>query len=125
VGTGFQLQSIWPTKQAFEQEGYAQVAEQLDAIIEAQLGSSVCITSPEDVLRPVMLYSHLRWAPPGAWPEKIRELVAWRDQGQAPYQHVLVIVSESSRQRWPKLFRYLESSSRQRIPAGEALGFVL
>ena len=108
------LEGVWEKKEAFEGEGYADIAAQLDRLIDEQVGRDSCISSPEDSLRPALLYSKKRWTPPLIWPEKLRQILAARDAGRAGFKKLVVIVNSSSREKWPDLFSFLEQEAKVR-----------
>jgi len=115
------LPACFKDKETFERPGVRNMAIQFDTI----LGPGACVTSPEESVRPVMLYSRLRWAPPCIWPDPILELLAALDRGQASFERVVVILKASSKSRWPDFFAFLRRLAAERGVKAAAAGGVL
>jgi len=121
--------SVQPRKAAFEKTGNAALAAGMDEIMDLRFRVPICITSPEAALRPLMLYSRHRWAPPIFEPDDVLFVLREMDAGRAGFRRLVVLVAPASRARWPRLFTFLEEESRRRgippVPAGGVTAFIL
>jgi hypothetical protein len=90
------------------------VAFQLDQQVERLLGPDICLCSPEEDLRSVMLYSRLRWSPPTVDPALVRRVLEMRDAGHAAWSRFVVVVYADSRNRWPEFFKFLDEEAVRR-----------